>query len=231
MPTTTEPVSASSPPFILDSDMLGVDEDPDFEFLNSGLEDTSPLFSDGIFATNTSQYLPTFGSPDLTTQKSSPSNKKALLETRLPQPISAPSTASPADSYRDSSSDSSGYKRKTSSESSRSVLTSGDTMMGDDLDMGDWKVEETMLGNDAPSYGTFDGTINPATMTKYEFSDKTMENDFDFESAASSPNPFGAGSVTSPEMAVIKQDTPKRHSPMLKSKFISHDKRNSVSQN
>ena len=98
-----------------------------------------------------------------------------------------------------------------------------------DTDMGDWKVEDSMLSNDAQNYGVFDGTINPATMSNFEFSDKTMENDFDFESAASSPSPFAIGSVDSPEMPIIKHDTPRRHSPMLKSKFKSHDKRNSVS--
>jgi len=98
-----------------------------------------------------------------------------------------------------------------------------------DTDMGDWKVEDSLLSNDSSNYGGFEGTINPADMSNFEFSDKTMENDFDFESAASSPSPFGIGPVDSPEMPIIKQDTPRRHSPLIKSKYMHHDKRNSVS--
>lgn len=233
MPATTEPVySASSPPFILDSDMSGrLDADPDFEFFDSNLEGVSSpgLLLAEDFATDNSQFLTNFGSPNTTSQKSPLLDHNSLLDTRVQQSLSAPSTVSPAGSFQDSSSESSGYKRKSSSDSSQSALTSADIMMAD-TDMGDWKVDESMLSNDAQNYGGFDGTINPATMNNFEFSDKTMENDFDFESAASSPSPFGIGPMDSPEMPVIKQDTPRRHSPMLKSKFMNNDKRNSVSR-
>ncbi|KAH9217213.1 hypothetical protein DL95DRAFT_295711 [Leptodontidium sp. 2 PMI_412] len=205
-----------------------IDADPDFEFFDSNLEGVS---SPGFFladdlATDSSQFLTNFGTPNPATQKSPRPDHSSLLDTRVQHSLSAPSTASPAGSYQDSSSESSGYKRKSSSDSSRSALTSADIMMAD-TDMGDWKVEESMLGNDASNYGVFEGTINPADMSNFEFSDKTMENDFDFESAASSPSPFGIGPVDSPEMPVIKQDTPRRHSPLLKSKYMHHDKRNS----
>jgi hypothetical protein len=102
-------------------------------------------------------------------------------------------------------------------------------MMADDTDMGDWKVEDMISGNDASNFGGYDGTINPASMSNdFEFSD--MENDFDFESAASSPSPFGIGLVDmdSPEMPTIKYDTQKRKSPMSKTKFKHHNKANSV---
>ena len=59
-----------------------------------------------------------------------------------------------------------------------------------------------------------------------------MENDFDFESAASSPSPFGgiAVDMESPEMPTIKYDTPRKKSPILKTKFNrNHSKGNSVS--
>jgi hypothetical protein len=107
-------------------------------------------------------------------------------------------------------------------------------MMADDTDMGDWKVDDIVQGSDAQGYGGFDGTINPSAMdANFGFSDKTMENDFDFESAASSPSPFGIGPVDmeSPEMPTIKYDTPRgKTSPMLKTKFNkNHNKANSVS--
>jgi len=237
MQTTAEPVySASSPPFIFDSDMSGrLDSDTDLEFFNSNsLEAASSpgfILAEDL-ATDPSQFLGGFASPDL---NKSPlpdgAPPSTFLDTSLHQTLSAPSTASLAGSYQDSASDSSGYKRKSSSDSCRSAFTSGD-MMAEDLDMGDWKADDVMGGNDAPNFGGYDGTINPSAMdTNFEFSDKTMENDFDFESAASSPSAFGLRPVEmdSPEMPMIKYDTPRRNSPMIKTKFKNHSKANSVS--
>jgi hypothetical protein len=196
-----------------------LDSDPDFEFFGSNNLDAgnSPeIFLAEDFATDTPPFLGGFGSP------------------KLHQSLSAPSTASPAGSYQDSSSDSSGYKRKSSSDSSRSALTNGDVMMVDDTDMGDWKVDDMVQENEAQKYGGFDGTMDPSALdANFGFSDKTMENDFDFESAASSPSPFGIGPVDmeSPEMPTIKYDTPRgKSSPMLKTKFNkNHNKVSSVS--
>jgi hypothetical protein len=105
-------------------------------------------------------------------------------------------------------------------------------MMADDMDMGDWKAEDMVAGNDASGFGEYGGTIDPSAMnSSYGFSDKTMENDFDFDSAASSPSRFGIGPVEmeSPEMPTIKYDTPKNNSPMLRTKIKNHNKANSVS--
>jgi hypothetical protein len=227
--------SASSPPFILDSNMSGrLDADPDFEFFDSNQAANSPrIFLAEDFATDTSQYL-NFGSPNPAAHKSPLPETGSLLDTRLQHTLSAPSTASPGGSYQDSSSEGSGYKRKSSSDSSRSVLTSGDVMMADDTDMGDWKVEDMMVGHDAPAFDAYDGTIDPSSTmnnNNFEFSDKTMENDFDFDSAASSPSPFGIGplEMESPEMPTIKYDTPMKSSPALKNKMKNHNKANSVS--
>ena len=229
--------SASSPPFILDSDMSGrLDSDPDFEFFDSNTlpvegANSPGFFLDEDFATESSQYY--FGSPNPSNVKSPLPQQASLLDTRVQQPLSAPSTASPVGSYQDSSSESSGYKRKSSSDSSRSALTSGDVMMNDDTDMGDWKPEDMLAGNEALAFGGYEGTIDPSAMNNNygAFSDKTMENDFDFESAASSPSPFAIGPVgmDSPEMPMIKYDTPKQNSAMLKTKFKNHNKANSVS--
>ena len=227
--------SASSPPFILDTDMSGrVDSDPDFEFFDPNLPvegaNSPGFFLSEDFATDNSQYLTNFGTPNPSNLKSPLSQQASLLDTRVQQSLTAPSSASPAGSYQDSSSESSGYKRKSSSDSSRSALTSGDVMMADDTVMGDWKAEDLMLGNDAPFAG-YGGTIDPAAMSNtYGFNDKTMENDFDFESAASSPSPFEIGPAESPEMPTIKYDPSKARSPMLKTKFgKTHNKANSVS--
>jgi len=211
-----------------------LDSDPDLEFFNSNaLEtDSSPgyiLAED--FATDSSQFLGGFGSPEVSKcPLPDRATASSFLETNLHQTLSAPSTASPAGSYQDSSSDSSGYKRKSSSDSSRSAITSADIMMADDMDMGDWKADNIVRGNDGISFGVYDGTINPSAMdTNFEFSDKTMENDFDFDSAASSPSAFGLRPVEmeSPEMPTIKYDTPRKNNPMIKTKFRSHNKANS----
>lgn len=230
MQTATEPAySATSPPFILNTDMSGgrLDSDPDFEFFDSSNLDTtnSPRsFLAEDFAIGSPQFMAGFGSPN--TNKNPLPERAALLDTDLHPSLSAPSTASPAGSYQDSSSDSSGYKRKSSSDSSRSLLTNGDPMMADDLDMEDWKVADLVQGNDAQDFGRYDGTINPEALdANFAFNDKSMENDFDFESAASSPSPFGNGPVEmeSPEMPTIKHDTPKgKGSPMLKTKYNKH---------
>jgi hypothetical protein len=226
MQTAPDPVySASPPPFILDADMSGgrLDSDPDFDYFDSSNQDAgdSPaMYLAEDFATDSPPFLGSFASPN--TVKSSLPDRASRLHTKLKEPLSAPSSSSPAGSYQDSSSDSSGYKRKLSS----------DSLMADDADMGDWKLDDMMRGNEQQNFDGFDGTINPSAMdVNFEFTDKAMENDFDFESATSSPSPFGIGPVDidSPEMPTIKYDTPRKTSPMLKAKFKNRNKRNSVS--
>ena len=216
-----------------------LDSDPsDFDFFDSTnlpLEAASSpnVFLQEDFATDTSQYLTNFGTPNPTSYKGSVADQDSLLGTKVQPTLSAPLTASPAGSFQDSSSDSSvDYKRKSSSDSSRSALTSADIMMADDTDMGDWKVEDMIAVNEAQNFGAHDGTINPSTMsTNFGFNDKTMENDFDFESAASSPSPFTSGksvNIDSPEMPTIRYDTPRKYSSMAKAKSKHHHKASSV---
>lgn len=233
MPTTAESVySATSPPFILDSDMPGrLEQDTEYsEFFDSNLPldaGNSPgIFSADDYTNDNSQFF-NFGSPNSTNHKSPLPSQRTLLDTKVQPSLSAPSTASPAGSYQDSSSDSSGYKRKSSSDSSRSALTSGDAMTTEDAEMGDWKMEDMINGNGngMNGYSNFDGTINPSSMNNnFEFSDKSMENDFDFESAASSPSPFGVKPVDmeSPEMPTIRHEQPRKHTPAPKTKFKNH---------
>lgn len=228
MNTTTEHLrTASSPPFILDSDMLGsLDSDPDFEFFDCNQLDAAT--SPGVFLTEESavdgsQFLGACGSPSFTNKSTRPA-RPALLDTKV-QSLSTPSSTSPTESDRDSSSESSKYKHNLSSNSSPSALTSGDMMMAD-TDMGEWKVEDEILEG-APSFGEYDGTINPLAMdSNFSFSDKAMENDFDFESASSSPSPLRIGSVEmdSPDKLVIKHDPPPKNSSMMKSKVKPHNK-------
>ncbi|KAJ8061804.1 hypothetical protein OCU04_009597 [Sclerotinia nivalis] len=229
-----EPVSASSPPFILNSDMSGADSDPDFEFLDSShlpFEATySPnnLFEE--FSHDSTPYYSAYATPSVAGHKS-PEQPSFINTTILQAPLSAPSTASPAGSSQSSTSDSMEYNRKSSSDSSRSALNSGAAMIGDDVDMGDWKGDDMIKGE---SMSTFDdyagnGTINPSAMiNNFGFNDKSMENDFDFDSASSSPSPFAITmDMESPEMPTIKHDTPRKISPIVRKKFRNHNKSNS----
>jgi hypothetical protein len=105
-------------------------------------------------------------------------------------------------------------------------------MIPDDVDMGDWKGDDIIKGENMSNFGEFagNGTINPSAMDKdHSFNDKAMENDFDFESASSSPSPFAITmDMESPSMPAIKYDTPRKSSPMVKTKFRSHNKSHSV---
>jgi hypothetical protein len=121
-------------------------------------------------------------------------------------------SASPDDSLQDSASDSSLYKRKSSSESSRSSTTNKDVSMVDPHTP-DWTFGDTPMAQDQSCFGQFSpGTVASSIAPSYEFSDKIMENDFDFESAASSPSQFTPQSqaVKSPNMPMIRSDTTQR---------------------
>lgn len=237
MQAISEPISASSPPFILNSDMSGADSDPDFEFLDNShmpFETTynpNTIFEE--FSHDSPPYYPAYATPSVAGHKS-PEQPSFLNTAVLQAPLSAPSTASPAGSSHSSTSDSMEYNRKSSSDSSRSALNSGAAMMGEDIDMGDWKGEDMIKGEGMSSFGDYagNGTINPSAMVNnFGFNDKSMENDFDFDSASSSPSPFAITmEMESPEMPTIKQDTPRKISPMVRKKFRSHNKSNSVSQ-
>lgn len=240
---------STSSPFIFDSEMGENAHDPDldFEFFDPNLPLEAPS-SPGIFLpedlTTDSPPYPDFNSPKRR-QLNPLINTNSFLDplnNDLPV-LSATAMDSPAASSRTSSSVSSGSKRKASgSDSSQSALTPGDTMMVDDTDMKDWKVDDMMTGGDVPNYSgfagsglqQFNGTIDPSKMSKmsFDFTDKSMENDFDFESAASSPSPFAVGQtsqVDSPEMPTIRYDKPVKNSPRLKTQFRQHKANSSVS--
>lgn len=95
------------------------------------------------------------------------------------------------------------------------------------MDIPEWTTsDEMMAGADGAPFYT--GTIDPSRMNDF-FNDKSMENDFDFESAASSPSPFGtaAQNMESPAMPTIKYETPSQSSPNIRRKYSKN--RHSVS--
>jgi hypothetical protein len=231
MPATE---GASYPsPFILDLDMSENPEEPDFDFFDvdtSFVTTSSPsaILLDESTPQNHKYRTGLEASASVAPNPDS-SHQSSFSDVGL-RTVSAPSSGSPAGSFRDSSSDSSMYKRKSSSDSSHSAFTSKDILMTD-TERVNWNTDEMMTGGEGGQFGGFDGTINPSTMSNtFGFNDKVMENDFDFDSAASSPTPFGAGPVAmeSPEMPTIKYDTPRKSSPKFKLKGGHHAKMNSV---
>lgn len=125
---------------------------------------------------------------------------KALL---APNPHSSaqPAGATPESlnaSFQDSASDSSSSKRTGSSSSTKTGITSGDVMMTDGLDLkaeADWNPENFVNGNEN-DFLAFDGTIDPSSIDgTFNFSDRGMENAFDFGSPSNSPSPFATGTI------------------------------------
>lgn len=221
----TEPYSS---PFILDLDVSEDPEDQDFEFFNPG----TPYISSGSPGHFLDQNLPPgertarFGSPAVT-HKRHTINKGSGVEAG-PRTPSTPSLDSPGGSFHDSSSDSStSNKRKSSESSSRPAFKAKDVSMND-AEMGDWKVGGGLGQDETETYGGYGSTsASSSTATAFDFNDKIMENDFDFDSAASSPSHF-ASAMKSPEMPTIKHDTPSRSTQILKNR-AGHRSKSSVS--
>jgi hypothetical protein len=229
MPAKEEPPYSS--PFILDLDMSQNLGDPDFEFFDTNtpfaVTSSPSAFLAEEYSVESPKYSATTGATVPAALKQDLHSQPSFPDSR-PLTLSAPSSASPAGSFQDDSSDSSRYKRKSSSDSSRSALTGGDFIMAD-TDMSDWKADEMMTGGEGVQFSSYDGTINPSSMNNaFGFSDQTMENDFDFDSATSSPFGPGAADMASPEMPTIKYDMPRRHSPKMRTKPGHHTKMNSV---
>ncbi|KAI9894821.1 MAG: hypothetical protein M1814_000040 [Vezdaea aestivalis] len=116
-------------------------------------------------------------------------------------PNLSPTYNSPYASTQDSVSTSSkGVKRKLSSGSTKSSSGSSYKTMAEDADMADWKPDELMMGEDGLNFGGFTATPNASNPLQldqdFERSNTLMENDFDFDSAASSPSPYGPKSAS-----------------------------------
>ncbi|KFY09140.1 hypothetical protein V492_05583 [Pseudogymnoascus sp. VKM F-4246] len=222
----TEPYSS---PFILDLDASEDPDDRDFEFFNPG----TPYIASGSPGAFLEQSLPhgerraNFGSPAIA-QKGGAENRSSAVAAG-PRTPSIPSSDSPGGSFHDSSSDSSTYnKRKPSSESSEPTPEAKDASMND-AEMGDWKAGGGHGPDDSDAYGAYSATTaSPPTATAFDFNDKMMETDFDFDSAASSPSHF-ANAMKSPGMPTIKHDSPSRNTPVMKHRAAGHHSKSSVS--
>ncbi len=214
-------ISTASPPLILDSDMGEALQDSNLEFFNTALPQDSPSngqpFEDGFVTSLPSSYSlqqDQYSDSALPSKQYQKSQHLLSKVGKGDQILSTQLLVSPGTSSQDSSSDSSRrHKRKTSSNSSQSAVATVDTTMtGGEVGSG-WSPDDLMVGGDDPSYGldntgfpSLGGLSDPLLMdTDYEMSNRTMENHFDFDSAASSPNPFdAAGLSTSNSIGTVK---------------------------
>ncbi|KAI9742472.1 MAG: hypothetical protein M1818_004006 [Claussenomyces sp. TS43310] len=217
MPATEAP--AYSSPFILDLGMPDNAEDLDeYNFFESSMPIDAG--SPATFLTEDLQLGDDpagLASPGGVPQKEAASSLPSLQSRS--QVLSVQSSASPAESFRDSSSDSSVYIRKSSSDSSRSPLEGKhDVLM---TDRGTWPGKELTSGAGTP-FG-IERTVNSDFMNDaLDFNDKSMEDDFDFESAASSPSRFGALNIESPKMPTVNGEKRHENASKRKSRIPRH---------
>ena len=178
MNSASDPFPASLPhldsPQNFDPDMVSSMQGADLYF-NSALHDESP----GRF----------FGD-DILSPFQSPSSFKAQNPPTTTDPSVAAKnySASPESSLQDSSSESSGRRqRRTSSKSSSSGVAGREIIMADAPPSG-WK-SESIPNMAHESAFDFSGANISNFTNSYDLSNRAMENDFDFDSAASSPSP------------------------------------------
>ena len=169
MAANGDPFPASLPGFpagIYDSEMGGTEQEQEYGFFTSAIGQDSP----GHFFQEDALLDSPYQSP-MPVKPNAPENIQVSNEPQF--------SASPPDSsLQDSSSDSSGrVKRKTSSRSSHSGLAT------------DAMVPGGPNANVQPGH-IFPGWKAPPNPTSFDFNDRNMESDFDFNSAASSPSPI-----------------------------------------
>ncbi|MCJ1247797.1 hypothetical protein MMC30_005012 [Trapelia coarctata] len=179
MNSASDPFPASLPhldsPQNFDSDMVNSMQGADLYF-NSALHDESPgrFFGDDILSPFQSPV--SFKTP----------NPSTTIE---PSATSKNYSASPESSLQDSSSESSGRRqRRTSSKSSSSGLAGREINMMDAPPNG-WKSENITNMAQEPAFDFSGANLSNFNNNSYDLSNRAMENDFDFDSAASSPSP------------------------------------------
>lgn len=214
-------ISTASPPLILDSDLGEALQDSNLEFFNTALPQDSPSNgqpSEDGFATSVPSSCglqqDQYSEPALSSKQYQEPQRLLSNVGKGDQIHTTQLLVSPGTSSQDSSSDSSRrHKRKTSSNSSQSAVATADTTMTDGEVGSGWRPDDLMVGGDDQSYGlnntgfpSLGGLSDPLLMdTDYEISNRTMENHFDFDSAASSPSPFdAAGLSTSNSIGAVK---------------------------
>ena len=191
------PALAMDSPYIFDTEMNdGTQINGDF--FNAALSTDSPnLFGDDVLSSPYQSPMPAKA-------------RKIHAGSQGIRDGSAIST-SPESSVRDDSSDSSGmHKRKTSSRSSHSIpATQSAAIVGSERQAWHVKAEPHMDPVNLQGYQNF----------AFDTSNRVMEHDFDFDSAASSPSPAMSGNIASyaaPRyVAIPYRDSPRPAASML----------------
>lgn len=126
-------------------------------------------------------------------------------------------STSPESSMQDSSSDSSGrHQRKSSSRSSQSVNTCKDSRAGNIAGQARQWMSPSTTPDGNLDFGHDQG------FQSFEFSNRAMEDAFDFESAASSPSPLMSVKDT-PYTATRHVAIPYRESPQPAPRLLSQN--------
>ena len=189
-------------PHIFDTDMDGLIHGTDM-FFDSALAIDAPsrLYGDGVSG------ISPFQSPMPTKARSLQDGRRGL------QTRPAPSLSSES-SMQDSSSDSSDQRhRKTSSTSFQSAPSGSDTVMHD---ASEWNGLQSFSKKEV-AHGL--PNSDASNLDNFEFSNRAMENDFDFDSAASSPSPLlsvNSAQYTGPRgLTIPYEDSPKASTDLL----------------
>lgn len=157
-------------------------ETMDVTLAGTAMEESEPDFFN-------SAYTTAFNSPGQTLTDENLSNSPS----QSPPDCSRPNAMNRADPHSaessppDSSSDSSTrHKRNNSSNSSQSGLLAGDISLTDDVHSTTWKSGVSIVEE---KFAEGLKVEMPSANADIDLSNRAMENDFDFESAASSPSP------------------------------------------
>ena len=174
MAANDDPIRMFLPSFscreTMDTAPAGAMEESDTDFFNSAyntaLNSPGQIFTDDTLSNFPSQSMPDKGRPNAMNPADSHS-----------------AGSSPLDSSSDSSTR---HKRNASSNSSQSGLLVGDVSMTDDAHPAAWRGGITTV-KDQFAEGL--KREIPSAYADIDLSNRAMENDFDFDSAASSPSP------------------------------------------
>jgi hypothetical protein len=222
-------------PHIFNPDLDSQLHDNDLRFFDDAVAQNSPTSATRIFD---EFYSSPPASRGFTESVASPASASVLSKQPLLQPqsdlntlrqtYSGSSSNSPGTLSHGSSSSSSHQLNKTISNHANSKIKREPSRSGPGPTM-DWTTADGMQNGDDPLFGLDDAALpplDPLTDPDFTMSNQTMANDFDFDSAASSPSPFGLAmptntSVRSGPSTTMAFRSPGIDSPVTQTKSAS----------
>ncbi len=202
-------ITGANSPLILDPDVDSQLQESDFRFFDDAVAHTSPTSASRLF----DEFFSSPADHDFVKSTSSPTAtghplKQTLLQpqpdtSHLRPPYSGSHSNSPDTSSQGSSVASSSQLDPTVSNPFVLIKRKPTDMAGHNSTM-DWTTTDGMQNGDDPLFGLDDTalpTLDPMTdplsnEPDFTLSNQAMANDFDFDSAGSSPSPFGLAMPT-----------------------------------